>query len=143
MCNDVGGRCCNREFQYQVIVGVFKERSPCKKHLLMLGHEADSIQNPMNLILCETWNKARAEQNTLILQNKCHRHRNMEMPGANGLDDLEAGATLGAKSRHQNRCVEDCKHARYHRRYRMLCNLFFDDVCLNLNFFQPVTVCHW
>ena len=64
----------------------------------MLRHEADSIQNLVNLLCCKAWNKARAEQNRLIFQNQRHRHRNPEMPGANRLDDLKTGSTLGAKA---------------------------------------------
>ena len=99
----------------------------------MLRHQTESIQNPVDFVSRKAGDKARAEQNGLIFQNQPHRYRNFQIAGANRPNDLKAGSTIGSKTSHQNRGVENCKHIRYYARYRVERNLLWGDFILLLN----------
>jgi len=94
---------------------------------VMLRHQAESIQNPVDFESRKAGNKARTEQNGLIFQNQPHRYRNFKIAGANRPNDLEAGSTIGSKTSHQNGGVENCKHIRYYARYRVERNIFWGE----------------
>lgn len=96
MRDNVWCRSGNSDLKDKVIIGVVEEWSPGKKYPVMLRHEANAIDDPGQLFSGKAGNESRPKQNRFIFQNQCHRDRNLEIPGTQGLENLVTRSTIGA-----------------------------------------------
>ena len=102
MRDDKGSRSSDGDFKDKIVVGVWQERSPREKYLLVAGHLAKAINDPAEFPGREAWSKARPQHDRFILQNEGDGHGNADMPSSDSPENLKAGAPIGPESRHKH-----------------------------------------
>ena len=100
-----------RQLDNKIVVRIGKEGSPCVKNLLWMSEFAQNIDNNPDLFRGERGHKTRAQGDGFILNRERHGEGNPDVSTAYRLQNCKARAMLGAKSRYQNTCVDDCVHA--------------------------------
>jgi len=100
-----------RQFDNKIVVWIGKEGPPCVKNLLWMSEFAQNIDHNPDLFRGERGHKTRAQSDGFILNRERYGEGNPDVSTAYRLQNCKARAKLGAKSRYQNTCVDDCVQA--------------------------------
>jgi hypothetical protein len=68
----------------------------------VIGQLAKAIHDPAKFLGRETRNKARPQNDRLILENESDGHGNTDIPSPDRPENLKAGTPIGSETRHKN-----------------------------------------